>query len=377
MSALYKQDGVDITAGDVASKFAGEICQQSYNNSRFVQVTDLSRGNFRGPRGFAIRNVPAACILTAGADGVGTKVGITDTAGNHLLSAADVFAMTGMDITRWGGFPLIFASVLDVGALGEIGSPTFESCLDIYRGMGEVAKKHGYVILTGETAELGVFVGSENPDAKVKFNLAGFMIGIYHPDKMILGDTLRPGQKVIVFRDAFRSNGFSSVRKALAMRYGPEWWKNPDAQKDIALAATPSVQYDRMLNSLHGWFDSDLKPFVRFHLIAHLSGGAFKGKFGDLLEAQGLSATLDNLFEPPEIMKRCALWRGMTSEGCYDTWNGGQGALAVVDAEDEELTLGHARHFGIEAKCAGEITKRKDHSVLITSKFFDGSVFPL
>ena len=112
-------------------------------------------------------------------------------------------------------------------------------------GLADLAKLHGYVLLTGETAELGVCVGSENPDASVRFNWGGCMTGVYHPDKMILGDTLRPGKVVIVFRDTFRSNGMSSVRKALAFQFGQEWWKNTKATDAIRQCAAPSVHRAR------------------------------------------------------------------------------------------------------------------------------------
>lgn len=57
MTNLYKQDGVDIDAGDFFSKFAGNIARSTYTNSPYVEVHDLSRGNFRGPRGYGQRKV--------------------------------------------------------------------------------------------------------------------------------------------------------------------------------------------------------------------------------------------------------------------------------------------------------------------------------
>lgn len=373
MSNLYKEDGINISAGDAASAFAGRICRESYGNSPYVEVHDLSQGNFRGPRCFTLKGLPFGIRMTGGMDGVGTKVILTDAAGNHLVTGADVFGMTGMDITRWGGIPLIFMSVLDVSKLGEVGSKSFQACLDIYTGMGQVAKEHQFVIFNGETAELGPCVGSENPSATLKYNVAGCMLGLYHVDKMILGNTLASGQSVIVFQDSFRSNGLSSVRKALSFKYGPEWWSNPLAKDDIALAAAPSVQYDRMFNYLHGWNEPSLRAHVKFHLIVHLSGGAFKGKFGDLLKALGLSAELPDLFEPSDIMRRCAEWRGMTSSEFYETLNGGQGALAVVDESEENRVIDYATSVGISAKVAGRITEKQGYTVTIKSRL-DGEV---
>ena len=377
MGDKYKQDGVDIEAGDDFSRLSGVIARETYGISPFVDVLDLSHSNFRGPRGYRLKNLLKGCIETGVMDGTGTKVVIIDAAGNYRDAASNVIAMTAMDITRWGGLPLIFMNILDVESLGNLGSEKMIACNNIMRGLKEIALKHQYVILTGETAELGKCVGSENSRATVKFNWGGAMLGVYHPDKMILGDTLKPGQLIIALKDEFRSNGISSVRKALAMKYGKKWWDDPEAAADILACASPSQQYDRMLNRIHGWYNwPTFKSAFEMHLIVHLSGGAFESKLGsDMLRPLGLSAKISNLFEPPKIMKKCAEWRGMDAEECYKTWNGGQGALVVVDEKDENAFHAFARSYGIEAKTAGKITrKNRRYTIAIKSKFGDRKI---
>jgi phosphoribosylaminoimidazole (AIR) synthetase len=373
----YHADGVNIELGDDFSSFCAKICRGSYNNSLFVQVTDLSKGNFRGPRGFTLKNLPSGCIQTLAADGVGTKVGIIVASGKLETAASNVIAMTAMDITRYGGLPLVFTNIFDVSSLGEPGSETHALCIEAMRGLATIAEENGYVVLGGETAELGAYVGSEDIKAKLKFNWGGMMFGVYHPQKMIRGDTLAPGQVVIALRDDFRSNGISSVRKALAIRYGEKWYKNPKALPDIIAASSPSVQYDRFLNYLHGWMNENdrLLPLIKMHLIVHLSGGAFESKLGkDMLAPQNLSAYFGDLFNPPKIMRDCAKWRGLSDRECYKTWNGGQGALVVINPEDVGLFMRNARRFGIEARVAGKISKKmKGYTVKIKSKF-NGSI---
>jgi phosphoribosylaminoimidazole (AIR) synthetase len=371
----YSQDGVNINAGDMFSSFCGDICRSTYKNSPFVKVNDLSKGNFRGPRGFNFKNVPTHSMLTMVVDGVGTKVVPIVASGKLETAASNVIAMTAMDITRYGGLPLVFMNIFDVRSLGGLDSETYRMCQDAMLGLQSVANKHNYVLLGGETAELGVCVGSDNPNAKLAFNWGGTMLGVYHPDKMIHGNTLKPGQKIIALRDDFRSNGISSVRKALQMHYGDDWYNNPDALDDIIAASTVSAQYDRLLNYAHGWTSNEngvsIEPLIPMHLIVHLSGGAFESKLGkDILYPQGLSAELFNLFDPPEIMLKCASWRHLLDEECYSTWNGGQGALVVVDHNNVAKFMDLAESFGVEAKVAGKITERKDdYTVAINSKF--------
>jgi len=370
----YAQDGVNINVGDAFSSFCNDICKSTYKNSPFVRINDLSKANFRGPRGINLKNLPLHSMLTMVVDGVGTKVVPIVASGKLETAASNVIAMTAMDITRYGGLPLVFMNIFDVRSLGGLDSETYRMCQDAMLGLQTLARKHKYVLLGGETAELGVCVGSDNSNAKLAFNWGGTMLGVYHPNKMIYGDTLKPGQKIIALSDDFRSNGISSVRKALKIRYGEYWFNNPEALNDVIAASTPSAQYDRLLNYAHGWtLDSNevsIKSFIPMHLIVHLSGGAFESKLGkDMLYPQGLSAELFDLFEPPEIMLKCASWRDLSDEECYRTWNGGQGAIVVVDDENVQRFIDLATTFDVEAKEVGQITEKKDYTVAIKSKF--------
>ena len=72
---------------------------------------------------------------------------------------------------------------------------------------------------------MGVCVGSEITNSRTKINWSGTMLGAYTKDKMITGSTIAAGQVIIALKEnGFRCNGISSVRKALAMKYGKTWW---------------------------------------------------------------------------------------------------------------------------------------------------------
>lgn len=369
----YVEDGVNISVGDALSREAAEVCRATYDISPCVEVKDFSQGNFRGPRGFRFKKLPEGFWYTGSGDGIGTKPMIFAAEGSLINSPSGLIAMTAMDITRYGGIPLALFDILDVSSLGDdVDSKTYHLFQEAMEGLRQLAIAHQYVVVDGEIAELGLGVGSDNPNSLAKFNWGGVMIGAYHDDKMILGNTLQPGQVVIVFRDDFRDNGISSVRKALAMKYGEQWYDNPDALEDIKACATPSAQYDRMFNEAQGWFNyPSFEPLVSVHLIAHLSGGAFKSKLGeDLLAPQGLSAKLHNLFTPPAIMQKCKKWRGMSDEEAYTTWNGAQGALAVVDVCDIEKMINLAMKYDVIPQIAGVIEeKNSDYTVAIKSQF--------
>ena len=373
---IYSKDGVNVHEGDQLSSYAGSICKNSYENSSFVDIHDISAGHFRGPRTFSFKNLPEGYTIDAAPDGIGTKVVMIDAAMTHRDASRDVMAMTGGDIVRFGGLPLVFINVLDVATLGQEGDKTNTQFREMITGLGEAAKEQNIVVLKGETAELGACIGSENENATTKFNWAGMMIGVYHPDKMITGSTLASGQKIIALREhGFRSNGSSSTRKAFAMKYGKDWWSNPDAADDIQKAAVPSILYARFLATMNGWYTDDFKAELTAHAVIHITGGGIPSKLGeDILFPRGLSGKLDNLWEPSEIMKNCAQWRGASDEECYRTWNGGQGMLVVVDEVDTERCITMAKEFNIEAQVAGTITKEDTPKLEIVSQFSGNTI---
>jgi len=370
----YSQDGVDVEEESLFSSFAGTICKASYNNSPFVEIHDFSGGHFRGPRPFTLKNLPEGYSIEASTDGLGTKGMLIDAAQTHRMAAYDIIAMTASDITRFGGVPLVFINVLDIVSVGEAGDHVSETYKDVLRGLGEVAKQEKIVVLKGETAQMGAGVGSELTDSPTKINWSGTMIGAYHKNKMITGNTLRTGQVIIALKEnGFRSNGISTVRKSLKFKFGEQWWNNPEAKESIKQAAVPCVLYDMYINTLHGWFNESFKPEITIHSVTHLSGGAIKEKLAkDLLFPRGLSAELPDLWEPPAIMKQCAEWRGLSDEEFYEVWNGGQGMLIVVDEKDAGHCLKRAKDFSIEAKIAGRITKESTPQVTINSQLNPG-----
>ncbi len=371
---LYASDGVNVAEEATFSSYAGGVCKGSYANSNFVEVHDLSLGNFRGPRPVTFKNLPDNYLVEASADGLGTKGILIDAGKAHETAGYDLIAMTATDITRYGGLPLVLVNILDLASVGTDGNEVSNTYKKLLEGLGRAAKESNIVVLKGETAQMSVCIGSEIENSPTRFNWGGVMTGAYHKDKMVTGDTLASGQKVIALQEhGFRCNGISSVRKALAMQYGKEWWMNPNAKEDINAAAVPSLLYDVFINTIHGWYAKDFQPEMTLHAIVHLSGGGIKEKFGnDLLKSRGLGATLDNLCDPADIMKKCAEWRGIGAEEFYETWNGGQGMLLVVDAKDADTCVKRAHDFGISAQVCGEITKNDGGGVVtIHSKLYN------
>lgn len=376
MTNAYAQDGVNVELEADFSKAAGQVCRNSYANSPFVDVVDLSEGHFRGPRPFRFKNLPDGFIVEASSDGLGTKGIIIDAAKSHRTAAYDLFAMVASDITRYGGVPLVLTNILDLVAVGNPGDAQNRAYTDLVIGLGEAAQASRAIVLKGETAQMGIAVGSEIPDSPTRFNWSASMFGAYHPDKMVTGNLVAAGDVIISLKEnGFRCNGMSSVRAALRKQFGNEWYANPDAQTHIKAAAVPSVLYDVFVNTLHGWYAPDFAPEVALHAIVHLSGGGIKEKLGnDLLLPRGLSAELDNLCPLPDIMRNCAGWRGINDEELYGAWNGGQGMLLIVPESDAAKVLARAPEFGIAAQIAGRVMKEASPRVTLASQLSTATV---
>ncbi len=367
----YAQDGVNVVEGDDFSHFAGALCRETYKNSPYVEVRDFSRGHFRGPRGFHLKGLPSDCWFDMAPDGDGTKVVLVDAAGDYDNAAYGWVAMTCGDITRWGGIPLVLVNNLDAETIGKAGEPVNDAFRAMMASLHRIANGNQLVMYKGETAELPGCVTSPNPDALTKYLWSGVAFGAYNPKTIITGDKVAEGMAVMALRElGMRNNGISSARKALAMAFGPSYYTKPEAQEALQRSARPAVLYDRFLATANGWFAREFAPLIRMHLIVHLTGGALRSKFAeDILFPRGLSADLDNLWDPPEIMQQCAKWRGMKDEECYETWHGGQGVLAVIESQDVRTFIAMAKQFGIQAKRAGKIVKKRSPRVKIESKF--------
>jgi len=369
---LYADDGVDTGEGDTFSRRAARICRASYGNSPYVRVRDFSRGHFRGPRGYSFRGLPRGYVKALAADGAGTKTVVTVASELCSEGGFDVLAMTAMDITRWGGLALLIIDTLDARTIGKAGTPTNDMAIQLMESLGRAAKENRMVVYGGETAELGVCVGSDNPDAALMYNWTGTAQGVYHPSKMILGETLAPGQSIMALRElGFRSNGWSSVRKGAEMHWGPEWYNDPEAKAALREAAVPSKLYDMLLTQLNGWWSPPhFEEEIQMHLIVHVTGGAVRSKLAeDILFRLGLSAELPDLWEPPRMMREVVKWRGMPDDQCYETFGCGNGALVVIEQRDEARFVGRAAEFDIEARKAGEITRAHEPRVKIVSQF--------
>jgi phosphoribosylaminoimidazole (AIR) synthetase len=174
MSDQYKQSGVNVALGDKFSEFCARILSECSTNSPFVEVRPMS-GGFRGGRPFRFQKVPSGFWLDVGPDGAGSKT-IFHAHSKEIENAyQDVLAMTCGDTIRHGGLPVVFSNVFDVSSLGEDeNSDAYKLACRMIEGFAKICKSQNIVPHKGETAELGVCVGSENSEGKNQIQCGRF-----------------------------------------------------------------------------------------------------------------------------------------------------------------------------------------------------------
>lgn len=190
--------------------------------------------------------------------------------------ARNLIAMSADDIARHGGISLVYSNVIDYSKLTDDEAIAYQ---ELMLGLGDVLREQGIVLLTGESAGLRQFVGSENPNAFFPFNWSGVMYGLYHDKLKITGEEVEEGDYIVVLEQpGIGSNGVTKAREAFSIIYGKDWWTNPDALKDIEEVAEPCIVYSNLITDANGWNTNGER---KFHMtsVSHLSGGGLTDKF--------------------------------------------------------------------------------------------------
>ena len=145
-------------------------------------------------------------------DGVGSKTIIASALGRYDTIGFDCVAMNVNDIICVGARPFAMVDYLGVNTL-EPGMTE-----EILRGLGAAAKEASIAIPGGELAQLPEVIGSNGRDEgdPTAFDLVGTCIGTCHPDRLVLGRSIEPGDAILgLASSGVHSNGLTLARKSL------------------------------------------------------------------------------------------------------------------------------------------------------------------
>ena len=287
-------------------------------------------------------------VLVSGTDGVGTKLKIAFMMDRHDTVGIDCVAMCVNDVLCQGAKPLFF---LDYIATGKVKA---EKIADIVKGIAEGCRQGGSALVGGETAEMPDFYSDG------EYDMAGFSVGVVDKDKIITGEKIAVGNKVIgIPSSGIHSNGYSLVRKVFFDKMD---MKVTDYVEELGQTLgeallTPTKIYAKACDAVLPAFD--VKGIV------HITGGGFYENIPRILP-EGTAVSIDvGTWKVPPIfpyIKKCG---NIDRKEMFSTYNMGVGMMMVVDAADADAVVKALQAAGEDASVIGQIVEEKDEKVIL------------
>ena len=319
----YADAGVDIDAGNAMVDRIKPLVRSTRRPGADAEIGgfgglfDLKGAGFVDP------------ILVAANDGVGTKVKIAVESGRHETIGIDLVAMCVNDLVVQGAEPLFF---LDYYATGKL-DPAEGAA--IVSGIAQGCREAGCALIGGETAEMpGVYAGRD-------YDLAGFAVGAVERGSLLPRDVAAGDVMLGLASSGAHSNGFSLVRKIVALTNlgwdAPAPFAPGQSLADALL--TPTRIYVKPLLAA-------FRTVEGIHALAHITGGGLLENVPRVLPA-GLGVTLDlSVYEVQPVFRWLAETGGIAQPDLLRTFNCGVGMVVIVARETAEPVADFLRGQG-------------------------------
>jgi phosphoribosylformylglycinamidine cyclo-ligase len=331
----YEGAGVDIAAGELAVERIKERMRATF---RPEVVGDV--GGFGGLFAFDPTRYRQP-VLVSSTDGVGTKSAVAWQTGRFDTIGIDLVAMCVDDVVTSGAEPLFF---LDYVAVGRLDPDQIEQLVG---GVAEGCKEAGCALIAGEMAE---HAGIMRPG---HFDLAGFAVGVVERDRLLTGERIRPGDRLVgIASSGLRCNGYSLARRVLLEigrqpLDGPAWKGAHHSLADELLR--PSVIYAPAVVALC--------RAVEVGAVAHVTGGGLAGNLARVLP-RGCDAVVERgSWEVPRIFTEIQRVGEVADEEMARVFNLGIGMVVVVRPDDVFATHDALRSCGVESANLGTVTE--------------------
>jgi phosphoribosylformylglycinamidine cyclo-ligase len=330
----YKDSGVDIVAGD---NLVEKIKPAAKRTARPELIGSLGGfgSMFEVPKKF--KNP----VLVSGTDGVGTKLKLAIELNRHDTIGQDLVGMCVNDILVQGAEPLFF---LDYYACGKL---SVEQASSVINGIAYGCELAGCSLAGGETAEMpGMYNEGD-------YDLAGFAVGAVDKDRIISGEKIQEGNKLLgISSSGPHSNGYSLIRKILEVNkigLGEEF-----DNKSLAdhLMAPTKIYVKHVL---------DLIQNVSINGMAHITGGGITENLPRVFN-QNLAAEINiDSWKMPKIFNWIKEQANIDNNELLKTFNSGIGMILVVDENEISNIKELSKKFNEEVIEIGRVVKRKDN----------------
>ncbi len=251
-------------------------------------------------------------VLVSSVDGVGTKLKIAQTLGQHDTIGLDLVHHCINDILTSGAEPLFF---LDYIAMGKL---VPEQVGAIVKGIAQACGDIGCALIGGETAEMpGLYQEGD-------YDLVGFILGAVEWSRIIDGSKIELGDAIIGLPSSgLHTNGYSLVRKIFGTEHLNQFY--PELSRSLG----------QELLEPHRCYYHMLKPLLpKIKGLAHITGGGFEGNLPRILP-QGLTAKLEKgSWDIHPIFNLIHKKGRVEEEEMYRVFNMGIGMVAISAPED-------------------------------------------
>ncbi len=282
-------------------------------------------------------------VLSASADGIGTKVKLHLAANRLDLCGWDILGHSVNDIMACGAEPLFFLDYIAGNGL------TNEQKQSLVEGVARACAAANCALLGGETADM--------PDVYPpgEFDLAGFIVGVVERDRIIDGSKVAVGDVLLGLPSSgLHTNGFSLARPALNICNGEAL-----DETRSRLEERPGLLGGRSLGEAlletHLPYYTQVAPVLeKVHGMAHITGGGYTENVPRILP-EGVTAEFDTSAWPVLPIFQLIQQRGeVSSEEMYEVFNMGIGLVLMVSPEEadevraaipEALTVGSIREW--------------------------------
>ncbi|PIE41242.1 MAG: phosphoribosylformylglycinamidine cyclo-ligase [Gammaproteobacteria bacterium] len=312
VSLSYKDAGVDINAGNALVERIKGVAKRTRRNEVLAGLGGFG-ALFELPKGYQ------EPVLVSGTDGVGTKLKLAMDINRHDTIGIDLVAMCVNDLIVAGAEPLFF---LDYYATGSL---NVDVAASVVEGIGAGCELAGAALVGGETAEMpGMYEGED-------YDLAGFCVGIVEKSKIITGDNVKAGDKLIALPSSGpHSNGYSLIRKVIQV-----------ASADLAQELDGKSLGEALLEPTRIYVKPLLATMkeVNVKALSHITGGGFLENIPRVLPEYTNAVIDSNSWEWPAVFKWLQEQGNIETEEMYRTFNCGAGMVICVAEEDVAQTL--------------------------------------
>jgi phosphoribosylformylglycinamidine cyclo-ligase len=269
--------------------------------------------------------------LTLCTDGVGTKLLVADAMRKWDTVGIDCIAMNVNDTICVGSEPLAFVDYI------AIDRPDERVTSEVGKGLEAGAEMSNMTIVGGEIAVL--------PELVKGFDLAGTCLGMVQKDRMITGQTIRPGDALIGLPSSgIHSNGLTLARRIFEKNGVSYKDKVKGLRRQVGLELLePTTIYVRKV--------LDILKKSDIHGMANITGGGLRNL---IRLKKGVGFEVDDPVKPNPIFSVMQELGDVSDHEMYQIFNMGMGYAMVVPERSADAVVKAA---GKGAKVVGRAVR--------------------